>query len=207
MGALTIALGAGAALAADIGVSGKKLIIVDKTTAASRAKVVYVSKDKAAGITKGAGNSVSSVDAVFDFFYANGSAGGAFVVPAGASNGTDGWKVNKPTVAKYVNKPAPAGGGVKVSVIKPSKILKMVGKSLGDSPADIYQAGDTTAAVDVSTIYTVVDGGATRRHCGEFTGCKRKIIGGGSGAKVVCKVATPGGSVTCPASPSSAFLK
>jgi microcompartment protein CcmK/EutM len=37
------------ASAADIGVSGKKLIIVDKTTLASRAKVVFVAKDKAAG--------------------------------------------------------------------------------------------------------------------------------------------------------------
>ena len=97
-------------------------------------------------------------------------------LPSGTSTHFDlpqgaNWLVNKPTV---------------------------VGKSLGDSPADILQAGDTRESVDVATQHTVVDAGATRRHCGEFTDCKRKIIGGGSGAKVVRKTAVPGASVACP---------
>ncbi|MEJ2207369.1 MAG: hypothetical protein P8170_25125 [Gemmatimonadota bacterium] len=68
---------------------------------------------------------------------------------------------------------------------------------MGDSSPD---------SVDMATQYTVVDGLTVREHCGEFTGCARKIIGGGTGAKVVCKNATPGASVTCPGSPSGAFL-
>jgi hypothetical protein len=47
VGALAIALGAGVSMAADIGVGGKKLIIVDKSFLASKAKVVYVSPGNA----------------------------------------------------------------------------------------------------------------------------------------------------------------
>ena len=54
-----------------------------------------------------------------------------FEMPQGGN-----WLVNKPTVAKYVNKDAPTGGGVKVSVLKPMKLIKMVGKSLGDFAND-----------------------------------------------------------------------
>jgi hypothetical protein len=154
-------------MAADIGVTGKKLIIVDKTATASRAKVVYVSKDKAAGITKGTGLDATMIDAEFDFFYGSGSAGGSFVIPAGGSNGTDGWKVNKATVAKYVNKAAPAGPtGAKVAVIKPGKLLKIVGKNLGDTPIDILSVSPGVGGVD--TVYTVNNGGDTNRHCTNF---------------------------------------
>ena len=41
---------------------------------------------------------------------------------------------------------------------------------------------------------------------GVFTREHRWRVGGGTGAKVVCKVATPGAMVTCPSSPSGAFL-
>jgi hypothetical protein len=43
----------GSSRAADIGVVGLKLIVVDKVTAAGKAKAVFVSKDKTNGITKG----------------------------------------------------------------------------------------------------------------------------------------------------------
>ena len=110
-----------------------------------------------------------------------------------------------------MNKDAPGGAGaVNVAVIKPAKLMKAVLKDLGDAGTkiDIYGTGDPSPeTVDMTTQYTVVDGATTRRHCGEFTGCARKIIGGGTGAKVVCKTATVGGSVTCPSSPSGAFLR
>jgi hypothetical protein len=186
LGAFAIALGAVASMAADIGVTGKKLIIVDKTTAAFRAKIVYVSKDNAAGISKGTGNDVNSIDAVFDFGYASGSAAGSFVIPLGATNGVDGWKVNKSTVAKYVNKIAPSGPtGVKVAVIKPGKLLKIVGKDLGDTPIDILSVAPDGGGVD--TVYTVNNGLDTNRHCTNFPTCSYKVIAAGTGAKLVCK--------------------
>jgi hypothetical protein len=199
LGGLAVVFVAGSALAAQVGITGKKLVIVDKLTAAGKAKLVYVAKDTPAN--KGA--ETGTISASFEYQCPTlGSSGGA-AMPAG------GFIVNKATVAKYVNKPAPTGGAVKVAVIKPTKLLKAVMKDLGDAgnKIDIYQGGATTESVDVNTQYTVFDSGGVREHCGEFTGCKRKIIGGGTGAKVVCKTPVPGGSVSCPGSPSASFLR
>jgi hypothetical protein len=103
--------------AADVGVTAKKLVVIDKLVAAGKAKTVFVSKD--AGATKGDGTDPDEVGVVFDFFYAGeaGATGGQFILAPGASDGTDGWVVNKPTVAKYVNKASPDGAtGAKVGV-------------------------------------------------------------------------------------------
>ena len=182
------------ATAATIGVIPKKLIVVDKLSAASKAKVVYVSKDQPAGITKGAGTDPAQISVQFDVTYGNGSAVGSFTLPQGVSNGTDGWLVNKETVAKYVNKDAPAGATqAKVAVVKPGKLLKLVGKGLGDTPLDIFAAGDPGAG-GVRTAYCVTNGGEEFCHCSEFSGCAYKLIAKDTGAKLVCKsgVADPG---------------
>jgi hypothetical protein len=63
------------ATAATIGVIPKKLIVVDKLTAAGKAKVVYVSKDQASGITKGTGTDAAQISVQFDVVY--GSAAGS----------------------------------------------------------------------------------------------------------------------------------
>ena len=187
----------------DVGITGKKLIIVDKLTTSGKAKVVYVAKDTPAD--KGTTNDAAQISATLDYQSPTLGASGSATMPQGAD-----WLVNKATVAKYVNKTAPGGSGaVKVGVIKPGKLLKAVLKDLGDSGSaiDIFGSGDPSpSSVDMTTQYTVVDGATVRRHCGEFTACARKIIAGGTGAKVVCKTPTPGGSVTCPSSPSGAFL-
>jgi cobaltochelatase CobS subunit len=67
-------------------------------------------------------------------------------MPAGS-----GWLVNKDTVTKYVNKQAPdVGGQVKVTVVKPTKVAKVVAKGLGDGPViDLIQG--------VSRMVTVAD--------------------------------------------------
>lgn len=194
------------------GVVGLKLIMIDKYLAANKAKLVFVSKDPTLGaIHKGVSSDPPNLTGMAEVFQASDPSNVAvFDLPETGSNQTGTWLVNKPTVAKYVNKDAPGGAGaVKVAVIKPQKLLKAVLKDLGDAGAkiDIYGAGDPApSSVDVATQFTVTDGAVVRQHCGEFTACARKIIGGGSGAKVVCKTATPGASVTCPSSPSGAFL-
>jgi len=169
------------------GVEAAKLIVVDKTTVAGKAKVVFVSKDGA--ITKGPGTSESGISVSFDFAYADGATAGGFALPAGASDGSAGWVANKESVAKYVNKQAPGGPtGAKVAVVKPAKLLKLVGKSLGDVPIDVFGAGAPSGS-GVATEYAVTNGGATYRHCTTFAGasCVHKIIAGGTGAKLVCK--------------------
>jgi hypothetical protein len=180
--------------AAPIGVAGNKLIIVDKVAAAGKAKVVYVSKDQTAGITKGTGTDVEAVSATFTFAYD--SVGGAFALPVGASDGTRGWKVNSAAVAKFVNKEAPEGiTGAKVGVIKPGKLLKIVGKSLGDTPIDLFADGEPTSPI--VTEFAVTNGGDTYRHCSEFDPSDPgvtvvyKEIAGGTGRKLVAKNGTP----------------
>jgi DNA-binding beta-propeller fold protein YncE len=178
------------------GVSGKKLVIVDRMAIGARAKVVYVSKDRRPeGIDKGAGQDVATIEVGFDVAYGNGATGGSFAVPAGGHDGSAGWRVNKAKVARFVNRAAPAGpSGAKTAVIKPGKLLKIVGKSLGDVPIDVVGAGDPGAA-GITTVYTVTNGGFARRHCTTFTSCDYKAVAAGAGAKLVCK---PGVASACP---------
>jgi len=183
---------ASSAMAVDVPVTPLKLIIVDKIVASSSAKAVFVVKD--AAVTKGTGTNVAAISSQLDVRYDAES--GSWVNPPGPN-----WLVNKDTVAKYVNKNAPVGGSTKVSVIKPTKLIKNVGKSLGDVPIDIALA----PVGDVHAVYTVNNSGVFR-HCGKFTGstCAHKSIAGGTGFKLVCK--GNGSPDTCPASPSGAFV-
>ena len=183
---------ASSAMAVDIPVTPLKLIIVDKIVASSSAKAVFVVKDGA--VSKGSGTNVAAISSQLDVSYDAQS--GSFVNPSGAN-----WLVNKDTVAKYVNKNAPSGGSTKVSVIKPTKLIKNVGKSLGDDPINI----STAPVGDVHAVYTVNNDGVFK-HCGKFTGstCAHKSIAGGTGWKLVCK--GNGSPDTCPASPSGAFV-
>lgn len=180
---LALVTWSGRSLAVDVGVSAVKLIVVDK--GASGAKAVFVAKDAAVG--KGSGTNATTIGATLSVTYDNGvnsSTSGAFLAPAGSSN----WVVNKTTVAKYVNKGAPTGGATKVAVIKPSKLVKLVAKSLGDTPIDILsQSGDDTGTARTSYRITDSSTGFDSSFCSTFTGCAWKSIAGGTGAKLVCK--------------------
>jgi len=204
---LTIAVGTYGAQAANIGVIGKKFIVVDKVTAAGKAKVVYVSKDQTAGISKGTTTNVNSIDTAFEYRYDTTS--GRVEMQSGAlePGETEGWKTNKATVAKYVNKAAPSGSTVtKVAVIKPDKLLKVVAKGLGDPPnvIDIFAAGPPSG--DVHTAFSVDNGPDLNVHCSTFTECTYKLIAADTGAKLVCKTSTADPTCAALGSPSGAFL-
>ena len=160
--------------AADIPVVGLKLIVLDKLAVSSSAKTVFVTKDS--GVTKGAGTNPEDIEATLDIAFDTSS--GSFNMAQGAN-----WIVNSPAVAKYVNQSAPTGGGVKVAIIKPGTLFKVVGKSLGDTPLDISTA--PSGAVYVAG--TIVNGGEETRLCTQFSACAHKVIAGGSGYKLVCK--------------------
>ena len=173
----------GIAKAANVGVLGTKLIVVDK--GASGAKAVFVAKDPL--VSKGAGTDTTTIGVTFDFTYDNTvdpPSAGQFLAPAGVPE----WLVNKATVAKYVNKVAPTGGGAKVVVIKPANLVKLVGKNLGDTPIDIFnQPGAATGTAH--TAFNIADSstGFDSTFCTTFPGCAWKSIAGGTGAKLVCK--------------------
>jgi cysteine-rich repeat protein len=174
-------------------VTAVKLIVVDK--GAAGAKAVFVSKD--AGISKGAGTDVATIGVTLHLTYDNGTdaaSAGQFVAAAGSP----GWLVNKTTVAKYVNKAAPMGGGTKVAVVKPGTLAKLVGRNTGDTPLDILnQAGAATGVA--GTAYCVDNDGEGRCFCSTFPTCSWKSIAGGTGAKLVCRTGT--GDGTCAALP------
>jgi len=180
-----------------VGVTAKKLIVLDRLAAAGDAKTVYVSKDASACITKGAGTDVAAIDVGFTVSYD--SASGAFTIPAGASDGTQGWLVNSSTVAKYSNKSAPSGAtSARVAVVKPGKLLKIVGKSLGDAPIDLIAAGPPSGII--ITEYRVTNGGDTFRYCSAFdpmtpNAVAFKEVAGGTGRKLVARDGLP---IACP---------
>ena len=196
---VAVALGAGVAHADDAGVTGRKLILVDKIVTAGKAKLVYVSKGDA-NIHKGPGapdfkNGPQLIEAQFDVFYTdNASIAGSFVMPAE-------WKINKEDkVAKFVNKEAPGGPSeVKVAVIKPEKVAKVVTKGLGG--LDLFM-GPPSDSGGVTTVLTVDNGVDSSQHrmCTRFSiadGSKVifKEIAGGTGRKLVLKLGVP---ATCP---------
>jgi hypothetical protein len=178
---------AGAARAADVPITGLKLIVVDKIASAGQAKAVFVSKDPT--IMKGPGTDATQISAILDVAYDASS--GIFDMPQGG-----GWVVNSSSVAKYVNKTAPTGGATKVSAIKPGSLVKVVGKSLGDVPLDI----STAPSGPVYVADTIVNGPDTTRLCTQFNGCVHKSVAGGTGYKLVCK-GNSTGDAACSATP------
>lgn len=189
--ALLLVAGGTVARATDVPVTGLKLIVVDKTASSGSAKVVFVAKD--AGISKGAGTEASSIFAELGISYD--AVQGTFDMPPGP-----GWVANKDTVAKYTNGGAPSGGAVKVSIIKPGLLIKVVGKSLGDGEAiDISSA----PVGDVFVTHSVLNGEEAFRHCTRFGTCIHKVIAGGTGYKLICKEDSSG-DPTCAAAPPPA---
>jgi len=178
---------------ATIPVAATKLIVVDK--GAAGAKAVFVAKDGA--ISKGAGTDVASIGVTLHLAYDNGAdaaSAGQFV----ASIGSPSWLVNRPTVAKYINKTAPTGGGTRVAVVKPGTLAKLVGRNTGDTPLDILnQAGASTGVA--GTAYCIDNDGEGRCFCSTFAACTWQSIAGGTGAKLGCRKGT--GDATCAALP------
>jgi cysteine-rich repeat protein len=178
---------------AAIPVAATKLIVVDK--GAAGAKAVFVAKD--AAISKGAGTDVAAIGVTLDLTYDNGTdaaSAGQFV----AAIGSPSWLVNRPSVAKYVNKTAPAGGGTRVTVVKPGTLVKLVGRNTGDTPLDILNQAGAPGGV-AGTAYCIDNDGEGRCFCSTFPACTWKSIAGGTGAKLVCRNGT--GDAACAALP------
>lgn len=166
---------------AQTGIPAVKLTVIDKPS--SGAKVVFTAKDTAVG--KGAGTNTATVSATFRFRYDNGidlPTEGEFVAPQGSTN----WLANSSTVAKYRNAMAPEGGGIKLTQLKPGKLLSLAGRNLGDTPIAIL--GQNSASTGTATTQYCIDNGDEGNcFCSTFTTCSWKLIAGGTGAKLVCR--------------------
>jgi hypothetical protein len=181
----------------DQGVVGLKLIMIDKYMAAGKAKVAFVSHDPTAGAIhngSGSGNPADLSGTVQICPTAAPANAAVYALPSP-------WAANLPTVAKYKNTLAAAGGaGAKVLVVKPTSTLKVVAKNLGDGDA---ASGDQSATdlnlndppgtctvaagdgIEVEvTINDVAGGPATHRLCAHFVVDAAVPIAGGTGCKV-----------------------
>jgi hypothetical protein len=190
-----LALWAPSAHAADLGVAGKKLVIVDAVASGGKAKVVYVS-EQGVGVEKGMEGDSALLDATFEVFYTDTpSIGARFDLPPG------GWLKNKPAGAKYLNKAAPSGGGVKAATVTPTKVAKVLAQALGEGPntsIDLVSGGAPSAVGGITTVLTIHNGndGTTHRMCTRFSAdggssVLFKEIAGGSGRKLVAKNGQP----------------
>jgi len=174
-------LSVSAASAGTTGVVPKKLILIEKD---GKAKAVFLAVDPAA--TKGAGNDPASISARLDVTWD--ATSGAFILPLGPSDGTRGWLVNKPSLAKYVSKTSgfTPGDSVKTAIVKQAKLLKLVAKGLGDGPVlDLFDAPAGT----VSTCLSITNGIERHRFGATWSAadCTYSETGGGTGRKLVCE--------------------
>jgi hypothetical protein len=188
------------ATVSDIGVSARKLIVIDKMATTDKAKVVYVSKDT--GAAKGPTEDVEAIDGAFTVRYVDdASANGAFVfknwgqLSSGAPNH---WRRNSGGVARYADdsQKHPLEGTTRVAVVKEGRLLKFVAKGLGDRAIlDIVTHG--APASGVHTMFFLENGTDAFRHCTLFpsSACVHSAIAGGTGARLICRNGVP---ATCP---------
>ena len=178
---------ASTAFAADFGISADKLLIIDKTLANGKAKVVFVSHD--ANITKGPSTDPADIEATLQIYFKDNPANDSlFRLPSP-------WFKNKPTVAKYLNTSAPLGGGVKIGMVKPGKLAKDVARSLGDL-RQINVLSPNVGDLSLIVVLTITDAsdGSTTRLCTKFSAIVQKSIVGGVGRKLL---AIDGQPVAC----------
>ena len=172
----------------NIGITARKLIVIDKLESLNKAAVRLFSLDPR--ITKGSGTSVADIGATLDITIEANSPGpitGAYSIPQGFSE-TAGWRVNNGTLAKYVNPGAPGGPTqTRVVAVGEAAFLKFSAKGLGDLPMPLSDL--RFGPFDVQIRFTVLNGDQTITHCTVFhsDSCMFPVIGNGTGHKLQCR--------------------
>ena len=173
------------------GITGLKLILVDNYSLASKAKVVFVSRDTTPGAIHkpSAFTPLSGTVEIIDMFDPS-NVGVYDLAPAN-------WIVNNSNVAKYVFKTAGAGtDGARVVVVKPNLLLKVVGKNLGDGDAATGSQGPSDLElpdlIAVRVRVTMVDtaNNLTDIMCSDFLIDSLGSIAGGTGWKFTSRTST-----------------
>ena len=168
--ALGISLGTQVEIASavDLGVVGRALVISDRFSVGA-AKVTFVTKDPL--ISKGSGTDATDLDAELQVSYD--ATAGIFLMPQGVN-----WVANSDRVAAYNGDPA---ASVRLSRVKPGKLIKVKARSLGDTPIDI----STPPTGAVLVVYRITNGAETVRHCASFPSCEHHADTGSF--KLVCR--------------------
>ena len=165
--AASVALAGAPALARDVPIDANRLVIYDDSPGSGRVRVNFSARDRASGISKGAGNDTNAISATLRVSW-TGQDGG-FTVPAGASpaRARVGWIRNDERSARYVNRQAGSGNptGVSSLVIAEGRSIKLVARTRGDETIDLV-AEPPLFGVHVEL--TVVNAAETIRHCTAF---------------------------------------
>ncbi|MFQ5515577.1 MAG: DUF3089 domain-containing protein [Myxococcota bacterium] len=188
--ALILCLAAGSTFAADAGVAGRKLVILDPGAGSGRSRLVFMAKHDG-GIQKGPSGDPALLDATLEVFYGDApeAARARFEMPQGPR-----WRLNRIS-ARYVDTAALEAGGVKLFSVRSSKRVLVVAESLGDDPdssIDLVAGGEPTAegGIIVSlTIFNRTDA-SVHRMCTRFATADGsrliwKEIEGGRGRKLI----------------------
>src|SRR5262249_18052159 len=122
-----VALALARTASADVAVTAKKLIVIDRGERG--AKAVFITPDPA--VDKGSGTDMTAIGVTLDVTYDNGvdpAITGEFEAPLGSPN----WRSNLAKSAQYVNLLAPADGSVRTLALVAGSGAKLVAKSPGD---------------------------------------------------------------------------
>lgn len=194
-----------AAKAADLGVSGKKFIAINKIATSGKTKLVYLSRGDP-GIAKGAAGDPASLSGEFDWFYTDdpGAVNGHFDLDSAF------WVTNNDRLAKYVT--SDVAQPVRAVVIKPGVVAKVVGRLLATTGNPNLFSGPPSESGGLTTVLSIDNQNdlSSHRMCTVFAVASGgtlvlKEIAGGTGRKLIAKNGVP---TPCPpvGSPSGAFL-
>jgi len=171
------------------GITGRKLVVVDKTEFSNRSAVKFLSVD--ALVSKGFGTSTGDISATVDITIEapqHPVIAGAFDIPAGYST-TAGWRVNSSSIAKFANPGAPGGPTqVRFMTIQQSRLIKLSAKGLGDLPINLDDL--RFGPYHVQMRLTLTNGAESITHCTLFTSdnCLVPPVGSGTGRKLQCSL-------------------
>ena len=196
--AVTLAL-ASVSSADDAGISGLKLVILDKTFTAGKSKLVYVAKGEA-GIHKGAAGDPSLLSGTFDWSFSNmsGPVNGSFALPSPL------WLTNDDGMARFFTPDALTGipTCTKVAIVKPGVLAKLSARCRGDDGSGNFDAGGPDFSNGILTVFTVTNGNdaTVHRMCTKWAFNAGSIvvykeIAGGTGRKLSARYGVP---TACP---------
>jgi hypothetical protein len=188
----------------DAGARGGRLVVVDRRATKGTARLVYKAPGPVTGLPIGGGPGDVALGAIVRI---DGASAG-YSVPAGAFDGTSGWRSNDARGAAFLNRAAPAPPtGVRTARVRATSGISLSARSLSDGDPALAIAAPPARAVDV--LISVSAAAGTGRRCMHFAAanCSYRALDGGAGAKLVCSNGVPdpgcaafgtsGGSFTC----------
>ncbi len=170
---LTLILGLGVrAWAGDAGIAAEKLVITDLAAKNGTGRITFVARLDP-GIQKGGGGPPDLLDATLDIFYTEDPGAGTshFSMPA--------WEQNT-RHARYRNQSAPVGGGVRLAVVRPLRVARVIAETLGDAGTgiDLAAGGEPSAAGGLTTVLTIFNRNddSLHRMCTRFAAAAGSTI-------------------------------